>query len=106
MSKLQLMFTCMLLLSTSTAVGVKVMAELVAAAGGLIFISGLALRGRARDFATKCGAAFVGLSGLVILLECLFGLLDANRIPSATLMLLFGTAVTSGVAQKRKNPTQ
>jgi hypothetical protein len=78
------------------------MAELVAAAGGLIFISGLFLRDRARDIATVWGAGLIGLSGLVILLESLFGLLDANRIPSATLMLIFGTSVAGGLFYKQK----
>jgi len=51
----------------SIAVGVKVVFELVACVGVLVFIVGLALRGRARDTAMSWGAAFVGLSGLVIL---------------------------------------
>jgi hypothetical protein len=66
------------------------------AAGGLIFIFGLALRGRARDIATVFGAGLVGLSGIIILLECLFGLLDPNRYPFAILMLIFGAGVTTG----------
>ncbi len=84
----------------STWVGIKVMAELVTVLGGLIFISGLALRGRARDIAIRFGAALIGISGLIILLECLFGLLDPNRYPFAILMLLFGTSVTTVAARK------
>jgi hypothetical protein len=81
----------------SIAVGVKVVFELVACVGVLVFIVGLALRGRARDTAISWGAAFVGFSGLVILLEALFGLLDANRIPSAIIMVLFGAGTAAGV---------
>ncbi len=84
-------------------VGVKVFAELFAAAGGLIFISGLALRSRARDIATVFGAGLIGASGLILLLECLFGLLDPNQYPAALLMLLFGTGVTTVRAQKHRN---
>lgn len=87
----------------SVAVIVKVLFELLAAAGGLIFISGLILRGRARDIATIVGAGLIGLSGLVILLECLFGLLDPNRFPFAIVMLVFGTGVTTGIVRKQKN---
>jgi hypothetical protein len=90
----------------STWVGVKVMAELVTALGGLIFLSGLALRGRARDIAISFGAALVGLSGVVILLECLFGLLDPNRYPSAILMVLFGAGLITGMVRKQRNPAQ
>lgn len=90
----------------STWVGVKVLAELVAGLGGLIFLSGLVLRGRARDIAIRFGAALIGLSGLIILLECLFGLLDPNRYPSAILMLLFGAGVTTGMGRKHSNSTQ
>jgi len=82
------------------------MAEMVAAAGGLIFLSGLAFRDRARDIAVSFSAALIGLSGLVILLECLFGLLDPNRYPSAILMLLFGTGVTTGMGRKHRNSAQ
>jgi len=90
----------------STWVGVKVMAELVTALGGLIFLSGLALRGRPREIAISFGAAVIGLSGVVILLECLFGLLDPNRYPSAILMVLFGTGVTIGTVRKQRNPAE
>ncbi len=93
-------------IAMSTWVGVKVMAELVAVGGGLIFISGLALRDRARDIATIFGAGLVGLSGLIILLECMFGLLDPNRYPSAILMLLFGTGVTGGTVYQRRKLAQ
>ncbi len=90
----------------SMAVGVKVMFEIVAGLGALIFISGVALTGRARDIATVFGAGLVGLSGLVILLECLFGLLDPNRYPSAILMLLFGTGVAGGTVYQRRKLAQ
>jgi hypothetical protein len=91
----------------STWVGVKVMAELVAALGGLIFLSGLALRDRARDIAIGFGAALIGISGLIILIECLFGLLDPNRYPSAILMLVFGTGVTTtGMVRKHRKSAQ
>lgn len=86
----------------STWVGVKIIAELVAAAGGLIFLSGLAFRDRARDIAISLGAGLIGLSGLILLLECLFGLLDPNQYPSAILMLLFGTGVTTDKVSKHR----
>jgi hypothetical protein len=82
----------------SMAVGVKVIFELVAGLGALIVIVGSAMRGRSRDIATIWGAALVGLSGLVILVESTFGLLDANRIPSAVVMLLLGGGTAAGVA--------
>lgn len=85
----------------STWVGVKVMAELVAALGGLIFLSGLLLRGRVRDLAISVGAALIGTSGLILLIECLFGLLDFNRYPSAIVMLVFGSGVTTGMVRKQ-----
>ncbi len=90
----------------STWAGVKVMAELVAALGGLIFLSGLLLRGRARDIAISSGAALIGTSGLILLIECLFGLVDPNRCASAILMLLFGTGVTTGMVSKQRNPAE
>jgi len=89
----------------SSAVGVKVIFELVACAGVLIFIFGLALKGRARDTAIVLGAAFVGLSGLVILTEALFGLLDTNRIPSAVIMLLVGGGTAASVAYGARRRT-
>jgi peptidoglycan/LPS O-acetylase OafA/YrhL len=90
----------------STWVGIKVMAELVTVLGGLIFIAGVALRGRARDRAISFGAALVGISGLILLLECMFGLLDPRRYPSAILLLVFGTGVTAGVAHNHRKPDQ
>ncbi len=82
----------------SMAVGVKVMFELLAALGTLIAMFGLAFRGRFRDIAIVWGAAVVGVSGLVILVEATLGLLDANRIPSALIMLVVGGGTAVGVA--------
>ncbi len=86
----------------SVAVGVKVMCELVAALGALIVMFGLALRGGSRYVATVLGAAVIALSGLVLLVESTFRLLDANRIPSALLMLVFGSAVAAWHLHTRK----
>ncbi len=75
-----------------TPVGVKVMAEMVAVAGVLAFIIGLALRGRARASVTGWSAGIIGVAGLVLLVEVLFGLLDTNRILSGMVLLLFGAS--------------
>jgi hypothetical protein len=73
-----------------TPVGVKVFAEMVAVAAVLTFLVGLALRGRARESVTGWSAAFIGLAGLVLLVEVLFGLLDINRTLSGAVLLVFG----------------
>jgi len=73
-----------------TPVGVKVMAEMVAVAGVLTFIVGLALRGRTREAVTGWSAGSIAVAGLVLLVEVLFGLLDTNRILSGTVLFLFG----------------
>lgn len=84
-------------------VGIKLIAELVTAAGGLIFLSGLVLRARSRDIAIGLGAALIGISGLILLVECLFGLLDPSRYVSAILMLPFGAGVTTSMVRKECN---
>lgn len=84
-------------------VGMKVIAELVTATGGLIFLSGLALRGRSRDIAVGVGAALIGISGFTLLAECLFGLLDPSRYAAAILQFLFGAGVTTSMVRRKLN---
>ncbi len=91
-------------MSVSVVVMAKVVADVVAGGGGLVFLTGLALRGRARDWATGWGAKAAGIAGLLLLLGSLFGVVDSGWIPAATLMLVFGTALASGVAIDRKKP--